>query len=198
MLSSLLLPANAKLKNDVAARKIIVKQAKKWIGPKRSYFQVKGKRFRFDCSGFVQACYHAADRPLKAHLRKNQRNIQATTLRLYHSLKSKTWRTSAKKPRPGDLIFFHNTYDRNRNHRWDDLITHIALIEKIERDGTIKYLHVSSKGVKRDCMNLRYPKSHLKDGKVVNDFLRRRPPSDLDRGKYTSASLFACFASVIR
>ena len=37
-----------------------------------------------------------------------------------------------KKARLGDLVFFDNTYDRNRNGRWDDPLSHIAIVIAID------------------------------------------------------------------
>ena len=37
-----------------------------------------------------------------------------------------------ESPRPGDLAFFHDTYDRNRDGRANDPYTHVALVEAVD------------------------------------------------------------------
>ena len=35
-------------------------------------------------------------------------------------------------PKPGDVVFFDNTYDRNKNKRLDDSLTHIAIVVSVD------------------------------------------------------------------
>ena len=42
-----------------------------------------------------------------------------------------------KIPRVGDMIFFDNTWDANRNGLFDDPMTHIAIVLSVDPDGPI-------------------------------------------------------------
>ncbi len=97
-------------------------------------------------------------------------------------------------PRPGDLVFFRETYDRNRDGRRNDGLTHVGVVERIEPDGTITFIHRGSKGVARARMHLRHPRLHRTQdtGTVVNDYLRR---ASRKHRAYLTGELFAGFAS---
>lgn len=93
-------------------------------------------------------------------------------------------------PAPGDLVFFDNTYDRNRDGRRNDPLTHVGIVERVEGD-RIFFLHLGSRGVVRSVMSLAAPDVRSRDGEFLNDYIRfgRRGPSDRLAG-----SLFAGFA----
>lgn len=98
------------------------------------------------------------------------------------------------RPQPGDLVFFRETYDRDRDGRRDDGLTHVAVVETVAKDGTVTFVHRGSKGVARSRMNLSSPRVHRARGSntVVNDYLRR---ASQGRRAYLSGELFAGFAS---
>ena len=101
-----------------------------------------------------------------------------------------------RKIRPGDLVFFDNTYDRNRNGRRDDPLSHIAIVETVERDGTATLIHLGSGGVVRIRMNLREPDvNRAEDGRILNDYLRARRDGDSPRTRYLTGELWAGTAS---
>ncbi len=92
-----------------------------------------------------------------------------------------------RKPRPGDLVFFHETYDRNRDGRRNDGLTHIAVVEKVAPDGTVTFVHRGGKGIARSRMNLKAPRD-----RKHNDYLRAAG------GKmraYLTGELFSAYAS---
>ena len=41
---------------------------------------------------------------------------------------------------------FRDTYDRNRNRRRDDDLTHVAIVESVASDGTITLVHKGGEG----------------------------------------------------
>ncbi|MCY1023275.1 CHAP domain-containing protein [Pyxidicoccus sp. MSG2] len=98
------------------------------------------------------------------------------------------------KPRPGDLVFFRETYDRDRDGRRDDGLTHVGVVEHVSPGGLVTFIHRGSKGIARARMHLRWPATHrARTGrKVLNDYLRRA--SDGHRA-YVTGELFAGFAS---
>ena len=90
-------------------------------------------------------------------------------------------------PTPGDLVFFRETYDRDRDGRLDDGLTHIGVVESVEPDGTVVFVHRSGQGVTRGRVNPAHPQDQS-----VNDWLRvrsRRAPAAL------TGELFAGYAS---
>lgn len=111
---------------------------------------------------------------------------------LIHRRALKAGALHKRVPRPGDLVFFRETYDRNRDGRRNDGLTHVGIVEKVEKDGTVVFVHRGSKGVSRARMNLKTPKARAADGKVLNDFLR---PSTASSRAYLTGELFSSFAS---
>ncbi|MFL5358182.1 CHAP domain-containing protein [Archangium sp.] len=123
-----------------------------------------------DCSGLVRLAYLEGGIDLVNHGFLNGENAVTAIYRraetrgaLHHH-----------RPRPGDLVFFRETYDRNRDGKRNDGLTHIAVVESVERDGTVTFIHRGSKGIARSRLNLFFPRTHRigQDGPVLNDFLR--------------------------
>ncbi len=145
--------------------------------------------FRSDCSGFVSACYSTigtdlADPTISGH---------SGTEIIYKSLKKAKRVHNKRRPRAGDLAFFHNTHDRNGNGIRDDRFTHIALVERVDEDGTVYLLHFVSGKVRRDRLN-RLHRTVIRDpgsGKEWNSHLRR------GGGKTLTAQLLYRFGTPI-
>jgi len=140
-----------------------------------------GKTWRSDCSGFVIAVYEGAGRTL---IDPGVQGRSGTEL-LFRSLASRG-RITGKNVRPGDLLFFHNTWDRNHNGLRDDRFSHVALAEDVAADGTVTFIHYASGRVKRGVLNLRHP-STARDpdsGAEWNSPLRR------GRGRVLAGQLF--------
>jgi cell wall-associated NlpC family hydrolase len=133
---------------------------------------VRGESFRADCSGFVCAAYSAINLDL---IDSSVRGSSGTEL-LYRTFLAKGLVQGGLGLRPGDLLFFHNTWDRNHNGLRDDRFTHVALVEEVGSDGRAVFLHFASGRVKRGSINLRHPGvSHDPDsGAEWNSHLRRK------------------------
>jgi hypothetical protein len=97
-------------------------------------------------------------------------------------------------PQPGDLVFFRETYDRNRDGRRNDGLTHVAVVERVEAEGTLTFIHRGRKGIARSHMNLAFPRTHRvgQPGVILNDILR---PASRGQRAWLSGELFAGFAS---
>ncbi len=143
-------------------------------------------RFRDDCSGFVMAVFDRAGNPLVGNSRSFWADAKASGA-VHHR----------KRPRPGDVAFFDNTYDRNGNGKRDDALTHVAVVMEVHDDGTILLAHGgTSRGRAELTMNLKHPHDRLgPDGKVFNDWLRARRRGEPENGAYLSGELFKGFAT---
>ncbi len=120
--------------------------------------------FRNDCSGFVEATLHRVGIPLRG-----------STEMFWDAADRLGWLHRERYPRPGDLAFFDYTYDRNRNGRYDDELSHLAIVLEVRRDGTIVLAHAGTRaGRSRFVMNLVSPHDRVnKTGSPINDPLRR-------------------------
>ena len=78
----------------------------------KTKLQVNGSLYRYDCSGLVEAVYASAGLFLKGNVIMMYE--QAREQGVLHK----------RNPQLGDLVFFDNSYDRNKNGRRDDKLTH--------------------------------------------------------------------------
>lgn len=129
--------------------------------------------FRADCSGFIEAILNRAGF-----------SAYGSVADFYQRAKDLGALHYNPEPFVGDLVFFHNTYDRNRNGKQDDFYSHIAVVVDVEPDGTIVMAH---HGSKRSFirMNLQPDLIHLKktdDGKRINSTIKHAytPPFGWD------------------
>lgn len=149
------------------SRTKVVDVARALVGSKR--VEVNGKRFGDDCTGLVRGAYSQLGVDLMSAGQPQDNGVTAI------------WRFTAQhgrlydggRPVAGDLVFFRETYDLNRDGAVNDGLTHIGLVDDVEGDGTVIVIHRVARGVVRYRMNLTNP-SQAKDatGKVINDGLR--------------------------
>jgi probable lipoprotein NlpC len=140
-------------------------------------FRVGAERFNPDCTGFVQAVYEAEGIPLRALMRRAapaERSGVVAALRTMERY-GVVFGGGGEWPAPGDLVFWHDTYDRNRNGRADDRLTHVGVVEYVV-DGTVVFLHRGSNAVKRGAMTPDRPAEAKANGVVVNSPIRARNP----------------------
>lgn len=154
---------------DSAARERIVEAARAMLG----------SRTRLDCSGYVVAAYRRAGLSLALPpARTRSESLRAVG-------------RPVATPEPGDLAFFHDTYDRNRNGRVDDGITHVALVESVE-GSSITLLHRGRGKVERFRMDLERPWDRER-----NDPVRVRRARDARATRYLSGELFTAFGALL-
>lgn len=144
---------------------------------------VDGERYAWDCSGLVAAAYARAG----IALRGSSADLYALSRELgvlHHR----------KRPLPGDVAFFDDTYDRNGNGRRDDELSHVAIVEAVDADGTITLVHKGNKGVVRTRMNLGQPDvARTPEGALLNDVLRA---GTRGRGASLTGELWRAFGSL--
>jgi cell wall-associated NlpC family hydrolase len=172
-----------------AERQRLADAALSLVGAER--IVVGGQKFPNDCSGFVRAVY--ASRGIDVY--RTPRLARADNgVRIIHKFSGDREGLHRRVfPRVGDLVFFDRTWDRNGNGRdGDDRLTHVGIVEHVDDDGTVHFIHRIRGGVVRQRLNLLYPDQHASKGKVINDWLKRGGRDRL------SGKLFAGFGTVIR
>ena len=152
-----------------AARQRVVDSAKVLLGQKPdASVQVAGRQFTLDCIGTVSAAWWGAGYDIQRDFAKYSGN---GVLRLYASMKDWGVLHEMRDPKPGDVVFWENTWDRNDNGvLYDDGLTHAGIVIEVESDGTVHYLHSSySRGVVIAYFNLKHPAEPFgPGGKVWN------------------------------
>lgn len=149
--------------------------------------EVAGERFRMDCSGLVRACYASQGFDLFEVYGDAASGSEA----IYRYLRENGQVFHSGTPAPGDILIFHDSWDRNRNGRMDDPFSHVAIVEDVDADGTATMIHVMGQGIIRSRVNLDQPEVHTDPatGEVINDWLRR--PQGRNRAYTTGELLFA-------
>jgi hypothetical protein len=95
-------------------------------------------------------------------------------------------------PKIADVVFFKGTIDPRVNK-----VSHVGIVSDINRDGTVRILNYTSKGVTVLHMNLSTPGVHINEnGDIKNDFLRKKLSSS-DSVKLLSGELFCCFGDLL-
>lgn len=173
----------------------IVKYALSFNGKKKF-----SKTFNNDCSGFVSMVFNKFDYKFLDVFYSGSvasasmvQTIYIYTQKFGNIFKDKT-------PKVGDLIFFDNTHDRNKNRKVDDKLTHIAIVIGVEPNGTVHYIHHSNKGVNIQIMNIQYPDQRFieTNGKkeYVNSYLRARTKKDKSDIPIYSGEMFRAYGSL--
>ncbi len=175
------------LHEKMTLRQNIVKAAKQYA---------QKKNIRIDCSGLILKIFKKNNVTIfkkQAVIPPGANGVKI----IYATLKkyNKIFKTQ-QKAQLGDLIFFNNTYDKNKNKRFDDNLTHIAIIVDKKRNGLITYIHKSSKGIVYGYMNLRQKTKHKYNSKIINSYIRRKRRSDSRYTKHLAGELFISFGTI--
>jgi len=177
-------------RSDLQAR--LAARGASLLGQGRTQFRVAGQTFNGDCSGFVEAVYALEGIELRRLLQAQAPRQTSAVAAAWEAAGSsgERWR-GGDWPSPGDLVFFDDTWDRNGNGRRDDPLTHVGLVEWVDVDGTVTFLHRGGQGVVRAHLNLRLPDRAKGDGgRPLNAPLRARA-SKADLGPALAGQLFA-------
>ena len=153
---------------------------------------VDGRPYRQDCSGVTRGIYAKAGVPLGGRARSKGENDVSIIYRYVKEHGS----IRRANPLPGDLVFFDNTYDRDRDGRINDPLSHIGVVERVLDDGTVIFVHRVGGGILRYRMNLDHPRlaRDPATGRRLNHFLRRRGHG---AAAATTAELFVGFGTVV-
>lgn len=152
------------------------------------------KRNGGDCSGFVSFInkqhqnVYFKERQLDKFYTKRGSKSEA----IFNFYKSKNL-IIQKEPKVGDLIFFHNTTNKTKNNLKNKFITHIGIVDKVYKDGGIRFSHHNGKKIDYGFMNLNHKNTHIKNNKTLNSYI-------ISCKKFNTSCLssnrFAGFASV--
>lgn len=162
-------------------------RAKAWVG--LSSLRTVSTTVNDDCSGLTYLAYRKPGVDLlPGDLLPGENGVKAI------HRKASDLGALRSEPRVGDLVFFRDTHDRNRDGLLNDGLTHIGIVERVGEDGTVSFVHRGGNGVKRGRFNLARPDIRKDEkGRVLNDWLRRR---DKRNRSYLAGELVAGFASV--
>lgn len=163
----------------------------------RSRIAVDGRRFTYDCAGLARGVYFSQGVDLYDGLGEIKGGNGVG--RIYGHVMQHGRIHYGPTVHPGDLVFFHNTWDFNGDGLVNDPLTHVGVVERVEGDGTVVFVSRVSRGIQRFRMNVRAPDTHRTgDGRVLNDFMRRKGSRDPQATKYLTGQLFAAFGTVLR
>ncbi len=107
------------------------------------YYLHTKPNWKIDCSHFVMACYHSPEMDRFFEKYSYLNNNLTKDLRIYLE-KKKTRRPKAADIRPGDILIFNKTYDKNHDGHIDDrdTDTHCALVESF-KNWLVTYIDAS-------------------------------------------------------
>ncbi|MGQ0811072.1 MAG: CHAP domain-containing protein [Nitrospiraceae bacterium] len=177
-----------------ARQQAIARTAAKLVGART--IEVNGRRIAYDCAGVTRAIYLSQGIDL---YERDGTGHQANGVRLIHAHVREHGRIHhGPVVRPGDLVFFDNTWDFNRDGRVNDPLTHVGVVERVEPDGTVVFISRVAGAIERYRMNLAKPHVHrTDDGRILNDYMRRKRGDAADGAGYLTAELFAAFGTRI-
>ncbi|MCI0569615.1 MAG: CHAP domain-containing protein [Myxococcaceae bacterium] len=183
-------PEPSRLPALTGSRDEVLARARALVGKQR--LSLDGRDYPATCDGLVLAAYAPTGLSLSAAARSGDNAVTA----LYRLAQARGRLFRDEAPAPGDLAFFRDTYDLNRDGRSNDGLTHVGIVESVDGDGTVAVIHHVSRGVARYHMNPAHPTVRVdpRTGKVLNHALRAgaggRTPS-------LTGELFVTYASLL-
>ena len=173
-------------------QRLLVEEANRLIGVEKLF--VKNRAFSMDCSGTVMAIYWYAGIDLAEAFPLYS---GGGTERIYKYLRDKNLLYRTELPKPGDIIFWDNTFDKNGNGKLDDYLTHMGMVVSVDDEGNIEYIHENyRKGIILAKMNLYKPDAYTEiiDGEkiILNDPMRMK--GSVKSPKWLSSQLYNNFA----
>lgn len=170
----------------------IVRTAVNLVGSKT--IESNGRHIAYDCAGVTRAIYLAHGIDL---YEGGAGDGAANGVRLiYNHLRAHGRLHRGPVVQAGDLVFFDNTWDYNGDGRINDPLTHVGIVEAVETDGTIVFISRVAGAIERYRMNVTQPHVHrTADGRLLNDYLRRKHWRDGEQTPYLTGELFAVFGT---
>lgn len=172
------------------ARNRVVELARSLVG--KSAVVLAGKHFPDDCTGLVKGVFAQVGVNLLGEAQPGDNGVTA----MYRFATAHGRIFEGGRPIAGDLVFFRETYDLNRDGRANDGLTHVGLVETVQDDGTVLVIHRVHHGIVRYRMNLAHRDARLdpRSGLAINDYLRLPGPAHTD---VLTGQLFAAYATLL-
>lgn len=174
------------------SRQAIVRTAVNLVGART--IESQGHRISYDCAGVTRAIYltHGIDlyEGSTADGRTNGVGLIYSHVRKHGRLHR------GPVVQAGDLVFFDNTWDYNGDGLVNDPLTHVGIVETVENDGTIVFISRVAGAIERYRMNVAHPHIHrTAEGRLLNDYMRRKHWRDGAQTAYLTGELFAAFGT---
>lgn len=133
----------------------------------RNRLEIQGRRFNLDCSGVVLAVYYRSGIDLQSYIRGY---TGGGVQRLYALMEENELLYKQPHLAPGDMLFWDNTYDKNKDGKKNDSLTHVGMVVYADKNGNIQYIHHNYRlGIVLAEMNLLDP-----DNLELNSPMRAR------------------------
>ncbi len=177
----------------------VIASAKTLIGkPPDAKVTVNGRGFTLDCIGTVSAIYYGVSLDVTKDFGLYDGN---GVNRLFMTLQERNALHKDAYPRPGDVIFWDNTWDaRGDGDRVHDPRTHAGIVLAVDEDGTIHYIHENLyKGIMIETMNLLRPTVATdENGKRINSGMAiASRPGGPPPAHTLAGDVFNCFGDVL-
>ena len=181
-------PHSSEVRNDDLSpvQQRVVESAKSLVGQRS--LRVNGRRFRYDCTGTILAAYYGAGIDLEAEFSAYTGNGVA---RLFKLAAAHELVYTGDSPRPGDVIFWDNTYDRNGDGAWNDPLTHAGVVVRAYDDGSVDYVHHNYReGIVVARMSLASPDLHQSGALQVNSPMRMKSHRYMNPSQWLASHLY--------
>lgn len=187
-------PTPASIPTSLPSRSAIVHSAVRLLGSKT--ITIQGRRIHYDCAGVTRAIFleHGIDLYRSSHP-----EVNANGVRLIHNhVRQHGMLHQDLDVRPGDLVFFDNTWDFNGDGLLNDPLTHVGIVEQVEPDETVIFISRVAGAVARYRMNLSQPHVHkTAEGRLLNDYIRRKRPTDPENTARLTGELFSFYGNLL-
>ena len=181
-------------RTSLPSRFAIVESAARLVGAQTITSQ--GKRVAYDCAGVTRAIFleHGIDLYRGAFT-----DPKGNGVRLIHNhVRQHGTLHRGSNVNPGDIVFFDNTWDFNGDGKLNDPLTHVGVVERLEGDGTVVFISRVANAIERYRMNVDQPHVHkTAEGRVLNDYIRRKLPTDPDHTARLTGELFSFYGNLL-
>lgn len=179
---------------SLPSRSAIVESAARLVGARTISSQ--GRHITYDCAGVTRAIFleHGIDL-YRGYVGDRKEN----GVRLIHNhVRQHGILHRDAEVRPGDLVFFDNTWDFNGDGQLNDPLTHVGVVEELEADGTVIFISRVANSIARYRMNVSQPHVHkTADGRLLNDYIRRKRPTDPADTARLTGELFSFYGNLL-
>lgn len=177
---------------ELIMRKTVVENA--LLAQNTKEFIVNNKKYNYDCSGFVFYVYEKSGIKLRDYLNFS---LSSNGVYILYNIGVTYFNINFEYGLPGDIIIFDNTYDRNKNKKWDDEYTHVAIvIDYNTKEQIYTFAHIGSSKWKLDYMSLAKKNINKENNIIYNSYLRRND-NNKDSIFYLAGNLFKTFVNIL-